>query len=142
MLVDGGILNNLPLNVARDAGSGYNIVVAVSSIDEFRAAHGDLPSVWAYFKERLLSPTKVRNAPTLQRVVIKSTMLGSRRESAAAREQADLLISPSTQEFDLQEWNGMFDICDVGYLASREQVIAWAEDHPETVQHEEFLDSC
>lgn len=141
LLVDGSILNNLPANVAKDSMGGYVIVVDISSNDDFKYNHKELPTVWEYLKKRIFSPRSLRGIPTIQNLVIKSTMLGSRREAEAARHLADLFISPPVKNFDMLGWHRMFDICEAGYAYSYEQVASWARSHPELIQHKEILDT-
>ena len=142
VLVDGGILNNLPVNVAKDSLGGYVIVVDISLNDRFVYKEEELPTVWDYIKKRLFSQHGHRSIPTIQRVVLKSTLLGSRREAEAAKSLADLFISPPVKDFDMLEWHRMLDICDAGYQYSNEQVASWVRKHPELIQHEEILDTA
>jgi predicted acylesterase/phospholipase RssA len=141
LLVDGGILNNLPVDLMRESVRGRTIAVDLSVKDDFRYEREALPSAWEYLKGRL-SPSASRLAiPTIGRVVLKSTMLGSRREVEAAKREADLFLNPPVSSFDLLGWARFHDIVEVAYRYARGHLAGWIEDHPEVVQHEETFDS-
>lgn len=147
LLVDGGILNNLPVDVMHESVRGRIIAVDLSVKDEFRCDREAFPSAWEYIKARLMASVRRRGhragmrEVTLDRVVLRSTMLGSHREAQAARREADLFLSPPTQGFDLLDWDRFLDIVEVGYRHGREEVGAWVARHPEVVQHAELFDS-
>ncbi|MFC1895544.1 patatin-like phospholipase family protein [Thermodesulfobacteriota bacterium] len=141
LLVDGGILNNLPVGIMRATMRGPIIAVNLSAKDDVSYEEERLPTGWEYFKRRLFSPGDLKSVPTLHRVVLKSTMLGSRREAQAAKLQADLFLNPPTSGFDLLDWKSFHEICEVGYQYARERVAAWVAEHPEAVHRSSILDA-
>lgn len=133
LLVDGGILNNLPVDVMKDAVRGHIIAVDLSSEAEVSYEKKSLPTAWEFIKSRLGSEAIGPEVPTLHTVILQSTMLGSRREVLAARRLADLFLNPPTAEFDLLDWQRFHTICEVGYHYAQKRVAAWAEEHPELI---------
>ncbi|MFH1603529.1 MAG: cyclic nucleotide-binding and patatin-like phospholipase domain-containing protein [Pseudomonadota bacterium] len=140
LLVDGGILNNLPVDIMRASMRGRVIAVDLSVEENFSYQDDHLPTGWEYFKQRVLSPKSAQVLPTLHRIVLKSTMLGSRREVEAAKVQADLFLNPPTSSFDMLDWQRFHEICEVGYQYAREPVAAWIGKHPEVVHRRAILD--
>ena len=82
-----------------------------------------------------------QDVPTLQRVILHSTMLGSRREVQAARRLADLFLNPPTAEFDMLDWQRFHTICEVGYRYAQTRVNAWVEEHPELINRSTILEA-
>lgn len=139
LLVDGGVINNLPVDVMRERVSGRIIAADLWVDDEFRVEDEDLPSGLEYVRARLRG--RRRQLPTLARVVIKTTTLGSSKDVAAARRTADLYLNPPVGEFDLLDWERFHAIVEVGYRYARERVAAWVADNPGAVQRDELFDS-
>ena len=141
LLVDGGILNNLPVDVMRDAVRGHVIAVDLSADEKVSYEQKRLPTAWEYIKSRIHAREIGQDVPTLHRVILQSTMLGSRREVQMARRIADLFLNPPTAEFDMLDWNQFHKICEVGYHYARERVAAWAAEKPELVNRGSLLDT-
>lgn len=141
LLVDGGILNNLPVGIMRASIRGKVIAVNLSTSENISFEEKRLPTGWEYFKRRLFSQGDLKAVPTLHQVVLKSTMLGSRREAQAAKLQADLFLNPPISSFDLLDWQSFHEICEVGYKYSRQRVAKWAAKHPEAVHRSSILDA-
>lgn len=138
LLVDGGVVNNLPVSVISKTARGLIIAVDVSDSEGFKYQQSEYPTTFQYLKSRIFSPSDTHNMPTIQRVIIESTMAGSRRETESAIRDADLYINPPTGQFDMLDWNMMFDISDAGYNHSIQPIKMWAQQNPKIVHHEEL----
>lgn len=141
LLVDGGILNNLPVDVMRDSVRGHVIAVDLSTDKDVSYEQKQLPTAWEYIKSRIQTREVGQDVPTLHRVILQSTMLGSRREVQAARRLADLFLNPPTAEFDLLDWKRFHTISEAGYRYARTRVTAWVEEHPELVNRSTILEA-
>jgi NTE family protein len=97
MLVDGCLLDNVPVETMRSLKSGPNVVIDFSlpRIDRYKVDYRALPSRSALLK-RILSRTGRRDlplAPTPQAVLMRSLML-NRRELVGDIGPEDILLSP------------------------------------------------
>ncbi|MFL5827605.1 MAG: patatin-like phospholipase family protein, partial [Thermoleophilaceae bacterium] len=122
MLVDGGVLNNLPVDVMAAAGEGP--VVAADVTQRF--------DPWAYLREDSDGAAhngngRVRRAraddaddvlPGLMETVMRSLLLGSVDTAEAAREHADLVITPENDGVGLLEWHQMDRAVEAGRRAA------------------------
>lgn len=129
VLVDGSVLNNLPVNVAREIMGGHIIAVDVSTDKDFEYKNKKLPTAWQYIKRSLFSSKSNKDEPKIQQIILKSMMLGGRREAGITKHRADLHIAPSVNEFDMFDWSNMKDICDEGYKQSKMQIKKWADSN-------------
>lgn len=141
LLVDGGILNNMPVDVMQESVRGHIIAVDLSSEEDISYEKKQIPTAWEYIKTRIRATGAGQDVPTLHRVILQSTMLSSRREVQNARERADLLLSPPTAEFDLLDWQRFHAICEVGYAYARTRVGEWAAEHPEVVKRSSVMET-
>jgi predicted acylesterase/phospholipase RssA/CRP-like cAMP-binding protein len=131
LLIDGGVLNNLPVDVMRDRVRGPIIAVDLAVERERGAEHKTVPSGMEYIKSRLLPGRKSIEAPTLSRVILQVTTLASRKEVENARRLADLYLNPPLGDYDFLDWSSMREIVEVGYRHSMPQVRDWVRRYPQ-----------
>jgi predicted acylesterase/phospholipase RssA len=131
LLIDGGILNNLPVDVMREKLRGPIIAVDLAVEKEHGTEHKVIPSGMEYIKSRLLPGRKSIEAPTVSRVILQVTTLASRKEVDSARKLADLYLNPPLGDYDFLDWGNMRDIVEVGYRYSVPQVRAWLRQFPQ-----------
>ena len=142
LLVDGGVLNNLPVDVMRERLRGRIIAVDLSVDDEVRLAQPHVPSGMDYLKSRLLPWRDPLEAPTLARVVMKTTTLASRREVQLARSAAHLYLNVPLSEFDLLDWGRFHAIVDAGYRYGTEALKPWLAGEPGLVQRDSLFNAA
>ncbi len=124
LLVDGGVLNNLP--VEEMAGRGEGPVVAVDVSARYQAPARKAGGVRRPRLERLSS--WARRAvigwdaalPTFTETLMRSVVLGSIDTAEAAQRHADLVIAPSVQGIGLTEWARLDELRAQGAAAARE----------------------
>jgi predicted acylesterase/phospholipase RssA/CRP-like cAMP-binding protein len=132
LLVDGGIVNNVPADVMRDAGAGVVIAVDVSADGEMEADFESFPSPWALLRGRLLR-RPIPPVPGIMEVMIRSAVLGSIDRARITRSAADLYLQPPIAPYGLMEMDRLDEIADVGYRYAREALAAWM---PPREEHE------
>ena len=118
--VDGGAINNLPVDIMRLANPGIVIGVDVGSDRTFSAdiSDVDLPPLW-----RLLGWfRKNRQRPTILQILIRAGMINSAAATAAGRELTDLLLHPPLADIDLLHWRAFERASEVGYRHASEQL--------------------
>lgn len=142
LLVDGGLLNNLPVDIMKEMVAGKTIAVDVSVDEEYRVEREALPSPYEYLKAKVLSNEReALQVPTLNRVMIKATTLGRSRSAQAVKSGADLHLDLPVRDFDLLGWDRFHDIVEAGYQYTKGQLNQWLLDHRNVVQRDEVFDS-
>jgi NTE family protein len=132
--VDGGVINNLPVDVMR--GEQFGEVVAVdiggdhavmpgAGIDEF-----DLPPLW----RMVLQWYTGRRRPSILQIMLRAGMVNSALATHSARASSTLLITPPLAEIELLDWRRFDRAVDIGYQHALRviggQRDALAEDAP------------
>ncbi|MBI4204415.1 MAG: patatin-like phospholipase family protein [Betaproteobacteria bacterium] len=140
LLIDGGVLNNLPVDVMRERIHGRIIAVDLSVEHEYRLAQQALPTGFEYLKGRLLPWKEPIEAPTLARVIMKTTTLASRREVEIARRSADLYMNVPLAEYDLLDWAKFHAIVDRGYQYACRTLSEHTAANPAIVHREDAFD--
>ncbi len=122
LLVDGGVISNLPVDVMADAGEGPVIAVDVSKRFE------PPENVARRRHRRLLAPRDLeewpwdeeRTLPTITESLTRLVMIGSQDTDEAARRHADLVISPVNDGVGLLEFHQLDQMIDAGRRATAE----------------------
>lgn len=139
LLIDGGVLNNLPVDVMQDRIRGRIIAVDLSVQHEYRLAKQEVPSGFDYLKSRLLPWADPLDAPTMARVIMKTTTLASRREVEIARKAAHLYLNLPLADYDLLDWGKFHQIVDVGYRYAQKALGELLASEPDIAQRRSFL---
>lgn len=102
LLVDGALVDNLPLDVVEEQGCcGYRISSFVGQEEQIRLPEGRLPRPWTMLADRLFGDgRRTRGVPHIMQILLRTTTLASEAELAAIRARSDLYFEPVTQDFD------------------------------------------
>lgn len=110
--VDGGVINNLPVDVMRGFGRGPVIGVDVSTDDTFTAASDaevEIP-LW----QRVLGRRR-RGVPNILQIMWRAGTVNSGAKLRAVSEQTDLLIQPPLESIDMLDWKAFDRAIEAGY---------------------------
>jgi predicted acylesterase/phospholipase RssA/CRP-like cAMP-binding protein len=129
--VDGGLINNVPVDVMRDfAGEGVVIGVDVSPPHELHTVHdyGEDVSGWSALWRRF-TPARDRRIyrPSILLVLMRVVEFGGisyRRQKAG---MADVYISPDVLRFKRNDFHAAAGLADAGYAAARQELRAWLD---------------
>jgi predicted acylesterase/phospholipase RssA len=115
--VDGGVLNNLPVDVMRETCDGIVIANNVSpKIDLNVGAESEIThSGWHYLKEVLNPFSKKMEMPGIFNTLMRSGMLSSIQASNVSKAMADIYMSPPIDKFQLLDFGPAYEIEWVGY---------------------------
>ena len=121
MLVDGGVLNNLPVDVMKDL-YGARIIAAEVSAKEDLPCNVDAESVsgWRLLWQRIRSFGQPCPLPTIFEVLLRTTMASSLREAEASRARCHLYLHPPVDQIGLFEWSKLQEVAEIGYRYTRE----------------------
>jgi NTE family protein len=122
LLLDGGVLNNLPVDVMAATGEGPIIASDVSARYQppaLRPQRGRRPRTarWAAQLRRWVTGTDVL-LPGFGETVVRSILLGSIDTAEAAQRYADVVIEPSVAGVGLLEWDRVDDMIEAGRVAA------------------------
>ncbi len=133
LIVDGGVLDNLPVATMRSRmGHGRIIAVDVSpgvDLDRFDAFEPDV-SGWRLLWERVRHRGARRRVPTIVDVLLRTVVAASvhlRRRDRAGRPE-DLVLEPDLGAWALLDFGAKDAIAEAGYQAMREPLAAWWAD--------------
>lgn len=113
VLVDGGTMNNLPVDAMRELGRGPVIGCDVGGGRAFTAAgdEADVPSLWdlpSWLRQK-------HGRPTIFRILWRAGMVNSAATTLAHREKTDLLLQPPLAQVDMLNWQEFDRAIALGY---------------------------
>jgi predicted acylesterase/phospholipase RssA len=115
LLVDGGVLDNLPGGIMRERFAGPLIAVSASPSEDFTARCEEFPSPWRVLVKRLLRFTKTPYMPSILDVLVRSVNVGSIPRARQVQQDADLFLAPPIQKYGMMQFEAMEAIANVGY---------------------------
>jgi predicted acylesterase/phospholipase RssA len=117
MLVDGGILNNLPGDVMRQLCGGYVVAVDVSPRRDgaFESWYEGVPSGWQVFWSRMNPFRESITSVSMMGLILRTAMLNSVSNMNRMKSSVDLYLHPPLDQFHLLDMHSFEKIVDIGY---------------------------
>ena len=126
-MVDGGALNNFPVDVMHGLSDGGTVIgVNVSPpVDKAQAYEfGSSISGWQILWDRIRRSGRAQ-VPTIGASLVRSLEISSVHQIKAQQQYVDVLIQPDVRRFGLLDFGAYESIAEVGYQAAREQLAQW-----------------
>jgi predicted acylesterase/phospholipase RssA len=137
LLVDGGLTNNLPIDVMSEAVAGGRVVaVDVSPEVDMPAGEEAIHEIsgWRVLWQRLNPFTRAAPPPYILNVLTRSSLIASiiAEREKHARAAASLYLKIPAEDVKLLAFDAIEEIADRGYEATRDAVASWWEDYAST----------
>jgi predicted acylesterase/phospholipase RssA len=124
LLVDGGVLDNLPVATMAHAGEGPVIAIDVTGrVGSFKRPQRPMITRLGRPVRRVLTGSDAE-IPRLGETIVRTVTVGSIDTVAAARLHADLVITPAIDGVGLMEWSALARVRELGRRAAREALAA------------------
>ena len=138
LLVDGGVLNNLPGDLLRAAGCSRVVVVDVSPPLDLAIGCEEFPSPWRRLWCRLWRRELTPHVPSVVDILMRTVVISSEQKVREIKRDADLCLTPPVTHYGMLQFDAMHAIADAGYAYTREVLArpdrpAWLND---------FLSGC
>ena len=118
ILVDGGVLNNLPVDVMSEHFSGALLAVDVIANSEIHFGdkyEAQCPGGFELLLDRINPFSEKHAHPSIMEVMFRSAVLSSQRQTRIWRDRTDLLIQPPVQKFKVTDFDDFDRIVEAGY---------------------------
>jgi NTE family protein/lysophospholipid hydrolase len=123
LLVDGGVLNNLPIDIMRELCSGTVIAINVSPEKDLKLEYERFPSPWRVLWNRIIPFKRPLSVPNIFDLLMRTTMVGSIYKTHAVKVHADLYLQPPLNQFKLLDFKSFDQIVDVGYEYAKQKLM-------------------
>ncbi len=119
LTIDGGILDNLPVDRMRGRPVGRVVAVDLSGRQTYQVDYDAVPSPWALLAGRYLPFRRRYRVPGFLTVMLKAAEIGTMRAAREAGLRADLLLRPDVNRFSLTDVKPFEAIVAAGYECGR-----------------------
>jgi NTE family protein len=129
LLVDGGMLNNMPVDVMARTGISNIMAVDLRPDDKQRDEFDfdQVPNTWQLLADRLKPPARRRyRLPSMLATLMTATTLNSQQKMSQVVTDVDLLFNPDVRRFGLLDWKSFDLIVEQGYRHAVDVI----EKHP------------
>jgi predicted acylesterase/phospholipase RssA/CRP-like cAMP-binding protein len=122
ILVDGGLIDNLPIDVMGEVCRGP--VIAVDVFPYQRQKHEDEKRRRPLLERLSRFLPRSRGGPSLFDILVHATLVGSQRTTVAslARHPPALYLAPDLSRFHLLEWRSYQGLFDAGYACAKREI--------------------
>jgi predicted acylesterase/phospholipase RssA/CRP-like cAMP-binding protein len=128
LLVDGAVLNNLPVDVMVGLGAGAVVAVDVAPAEDLSVdpRYEEAPSSWRLLLERV-NPLQAAGPrfPGIYRILERTMLVASLAHSAAVRNDVDLYLDPPVGRFAMFDWSQLDELAETGYRFASERIEQW-----------------
>jgi len=125
LVIDGGILDNLPVDQMRRRPVSRVIAVDLTSRNNYQVDYDAVPSPWAILAGRLLPFARRYRVPSFMSLALKAAEIGTMAHVRAAGQRADLLLRPPVSRFSLTDVRSFDEIVRVGYEYAQQAIADW-----------------
>ncbi len=129
LLVDGVVVNNLPVDLMQQACEGGKVIgVDVSAEEDLKGAYNFEPilSGWRILFNRLRPEADQIRAPKLINITLRVAEMNSVRLKRQQYDIADVMVRPNVEGFDIFRIEAIDSIVERGYDAGKRALENWA----------------
>ena len=113
--VDGGLLNNLPVDIMKERFQGKIIAVDVTQMKGLSPQATKTPNLLEAFMQRSKAAGPSAHMPDILEVLMRSMLVGSVKKTRASLKEADIALCPPVDEYGLLEFSAIEQIVEAGY---------------------------
>ncbi len=121
VLVDGGVIDNLPVAAMRALNAGPVIGVNIAGNHALMVETDEIdpPSVWQLILEKWRGKPR---RPGILRILLRSGMVNSATTAIENAALSDLMLTPPVDTIDLLDWRRFDDAIEAGYTHTRDRL--------------------
>ncbi len=131
ILVDGGVLDNVPVKVMHDLKTGPNIVVSLGDPNEVwrtDVEYDDVRGRWTLLRDVILRRKRAAEFPSIVEIMSRSMVVASRMASKEMLEDQDILVNPPIiPGMQILDWHMGRELAQMAREYIAEQVIHSAD---------------
>lgn len=117
LLVDGGLINNMPGDILLNRYGGKLISVSVNTEKDLIAQFDKFPPQASYFIKKLLFKKKKEDVdiPNLIDILMRSIMVSSAAKSLEVEKMSDIFLNPKVDGIGMLEFDSIDESVEIGY---------------------------
>ena len=129
VLVDGGLLNNVPADLMMQKTQGPVIAINVAPLEDFKAQEEAEP-VRRPLLERVKSPIQLKGNPGIMDILVQSLVVSSHHKLRSTIDDIDLYLEPPVGHFGMTRFDAMDEMAQIGYDYAMPLLTEFKNKHP------------
>ncbi|MEQ8352190.1 MAG: cyclic nucleotide-binding domain-containing protein [Leptospiraceae bacterium] len=134
LLVDGGIVNNVPADVMQERSGGRILAVRVgqagevmgdSALSELVAEQGESPALNRVLRNRLRHKKNRIKYPGFGQLVLRSAILGGDDHERISKKSATIWTELPVEQYGLLDWDSAPALIEIGYRHAMTNMEHW-----------------
>ncbi|KTC83786.1 patatin-like phospholipase family protein [Legionella brunensis] len=128
-LIDGGVINNLPVDVVREVYDPGKIIASsiISQQDHFKGLQKPFPSFWKLLRLKLISRTHQRFS-YIDEVIVSTILLNSSKHQRLMEKMADFCVYHEMENFAFMDFDLYEEIIERGYQSALSQLKSFKQE--------------
>lgn len=127
ILVDGGVLDNVPVKIMHGIKTGPNIVVSLGDPNEIwrtDVSYDDIRGRWTLLKDVVLRRKRQAEFPSIVEIMSRSMVVASRMASKEMLGEQDILVNPPIiPDMQILDWHLGRELSEIAAEYIAEQVL-------------------
>lgn len=117
LLIDGGVMDNLPVEEVRKRGASIIIAVDVVPASDLKISENieSMPSGWSLLWQKLKRSGKFLALPNIGEILMRTLMLNSVNRRAESESFADLILYPPLDNIKMLDFSKLESVAKLGY---------------------------
>ncbi len=125
LLVDGGVLNNLPAAHFTRGADGAIIACNVSPLVEREPGYRTTPGAWQVLRDRLFGGARRPYYPSMFETLSRVAVVSSIQETRRVRDSADVYLQPPVDDVAIFDFARTDEVIDTGYRTALAELGTW-----------------
>ncbi len=125
ILVDGGVVDNMPVSWVKQRSGGIQFGVKVAPDDDLLAPAGGFPSAWKVLWHRVVPGLPRLVTPRLGDILVRTMTVGSAERMVEATRSVDVLIEPQVAKIGMLQFKAIDSLIELGYAAGIAALRKW-----------------
>lgn len=144
LLVDGGVMNNFPVDIMRSFLEGGHIIGALISGGEGKSRPymiDDHINGWQTFLRNIVPGMKRKRVPSILKVILGATSVHSSQRIAEFRQRTDFLLQTDAHPYGMLDFDKHAELTQRGYETHLDAVRRWAQTHAALIDQPPLWDA-
>jgi predicted acylesterase/phospholipase RssA len=129
VLVDGGLLNNVPADVMLQKTQGPVIAINVSPVEDWEVQEEAAPQHRSLM-EKVRSPIQLKGNPGIMDVLVQSMVVSSHYKLRSVVNEVDLYLEPPVGHYGMTRFDAWQEMSQIGYEYALPLLTEFKNKHP------------
>lgn len=132
LLVDGAVVNNLPVDVLKNYFEGFGSIISIDISfisDQIPVYEYPLELTWVtILRKKIFSRIKKLVIPSIGSTLYKGLLLASAQKTKANTALSTIHMKPDLSDYGLLDNSKMYELIDIGYAEAEKALSNWRQD--------------